>query len=260
MKTHLEVLFSPAEFDQLPARDLHSTTCVVFDVLRATTSMVTALNHGAQQILPVMDIPDALNSKRLYPDALLAGERHGLKIPAALAQGTDFDFGNSPLEFTPERVHNRTIIMTTTNGTRALRATAGAETILVGCFRNLGALSKLLAANPPRQLLLVCSGTYEEAAVEDTLAAGALCADLWSLYAAGHVADSASIALALHERWNSDLVGAMQFARNGRRLLAHPALHHDVPFCLQRDVVQLTPRMDSSGAVRTGNENLRRQK
>jgi 2-phosphosulfolactate phosphatase len=249
MKQHLEVLFTPAEFELLPQRDLRHTTCVVFDVLRATTSMITALAHGARAIFPAVDIPEALARKRQHPEALLAGERDGLRIPAALAQGTEFDLGNSPLEFTADRVKNRTLIMTTTNGTRALRAAAGAATVLVGAFRNLGAIAERLSRTPPTQLLLVCGGTYEEAALEDILAAGALCAALWSQYADGHVADSAAIALALHERWQAHPLDAMRFARNGRKLLAHPTLHPDVAYCLQRDVVDLVPALRADGSV-----------
>lgn len=250
MKRHLEVLFAPAEFEALPQRDLRHTTCVVFDVLRATTSMITALAHGAQAIIPAVDIPEALARKRQFPEALLAGERDGLRIPAALAHGTEFDLGNSPLEFTPDRVMNRTLIMTTTNGTRALRAAAGAASVLVGAFRNLGAIAALLARTPPAQLLMVCGGTYEEAALEDTLAAGALCAALWPIYAEGQVADSAAIALTLHERWHAHPLEAMRFARNGRKLLAHPTLHTDVAFCLQRDAVELVPTLRPDGSVR----------
>lgn len=250
MKRQLEVLFSPAEFNTLPDRDLSETTCVVFDILRATTSMVTALSHAAHAIIPVLDIPEALARQQRHPDALLAGERDGLRIPASLAQGTEFDFGNSPREFTHQRVANRTIIMTTTNGTRALRATQGAASVMVACFRNLGAVAARLLPAPPARLLMVCGGTYEEAALEDTLAAGALCATLWPQFSEGHVADSASIALALHERWQGDLAGAMQFARNGRKLLAHPTLRDDVDYCLERDVVNLVPALYPDGSVR----------
>jgi 2-phosphosulfolactate phosphatase len=251
MKRHLEVLFSPAEFTTLPSRDLSRTTCVVFDILRATTTMITALANGARAIVPALDIPEALTHKRRLPDALLAGERDGLLIPAALAHGTEFDLGNSPREFTPPRVQGRTLIMTTTNGTRALRAAAGAASILVACFRNLKAVEQLLLRHAPPRLLLVCGGTYEEAALEDTLAAGALCASLWPQYAGSHVADSASIALAVHERWQNDFSGAMRFARNGRKLLAHPALRDDVDFCLERDTVNLVPTLHPDGAVRS---------
>ncbi len=251
MKRHLEVLFTPADFLALPSRDLTDTTCVVFDVLRATTSMITALDHGARAVVPVIDIPEALACKSRQPEALLAGERDGLHIPAELAQGHAFDFGNSPREFTADRVENRTIIMTTTNGTRALRSAIGAAVVLVACFRNLGAVAARILRAPPPRLLVICGGTYDEAALEDTLAAGALCASLWPLYREGHVADSAAIALNLHEHWRDKLNDAMPFARNGRRLLAHPNLRDDVAFCLERNVVNLVPVLDPEGSVRT---------
>jgi 2-phosphosulfolactate phosphatase len=250
MKRSIEVLFSPAEFSTLPQRNLSNTTCVVFDVLRATTSMITALDHGADSIIPVQDIPEALARKQQLPDALLAGERDGLPIPLALAQGTEFDFGNSPREFTPNRVARRTIIMTTTNGTRGLRACSGATTILVACFRNLRAVTEHLLLAPPATLVVVCSGTYDQASLEDTLAAGTLCASVWPSYADGHVADSTLIAIALHDRWQHDPPAAMRLARNGRRLLAHPTLHDDVHFCLQRDTVNLVPTLLPDGTVR----------
>src|SRR4051812_1670351 len=92
----LEVLFTPAEFAVLPQRNLAGAVCVVFDVLRATTSMVAALGNGADAILPVSDIPEALEVARQHPGVLLAGEREGLRIRAALTGSVDFDLGNSP--------------------------------------------------------------------------------------------------------------------------------------------------------------------
>ena len=99
MQATLEVLFTPAEFEALKSRDLSNTVCVVFDVLRATTSMLAALRHGAAQILPVKEISEALALRgRLPPGALLAGERDGLRIRAGQSGGVDFDLGNSPRE------------------------------------------------------------------------------------------------------------------------------------------------------------------
>src|SRR5690242_16721212 len=112
--TKLEVILSPEEFATLAQRDLSRAACVVFDVLRATTSMVTALTNGAEKIIPVGDIPEALALKEQRPEALLAGEREGLRIRANLTGSIDFDLGNSPREFTPERVRGKTIIVTTT--------------------------------------------------------------------------------------------------------------------------------------------------
>src|SRR5712675_2210147 len=189
MTATLEVILTPAEFGPLRQRDLSQTVCVVFDILRATTSMITALSNGAEAIIPVEQIGEALEVRRLHPDFLLAGERDGVRIPSSLTGGVEFDLGNSPREFTAEKVQGRTIVMTTTNGTRALRACAKAKTIFVGSFQNLRATANWLREHRPQHLLLVCSGTYEQPAFEDILAAGAVCERIWPNYAGGIVAD-----------------------------------------------------------------------
>src|SRR5262245_15426629 len=138
MKT-LEVLFTPADFAGLKQRDLADTVCVVFDVFRATSSMIAALANGATAIVPVSEIPDALEFRRRDPQTLLAGERDGVRILAAQTGGIDFDLGNSPREFVREKVAGKTIAMTTTNGTRALQSCARAKQVLIGSFLNLRA-------------------------------------------------------------------------------------------------------------------------
>src|SRR3954464_3626464 len=100
----VEALFSPAEYSSLHSRDLSQTTCVVFDILRATTTMLTALANGAAEIVPVSEIPEALALRAKDPNILLAGERDGFRIGASQTGSIDFDFGNSPREFTPEKV------------------------------------------------------------------------------------------------------------------------------------------------------------
>src|SRR3989442_1596993 len=109
--THLEAILSPAEFPILARRDLSQTTCVVFDILRATSSMITALANGAAAILPVAEISEAVALRAKIPGALLAGEREGVRIRANLTGGIDFDFGNSPREFTREQVRGKSIVM-----------------------------------------------------------------------------------------------------------------------------------------------------
>src|SRR5580765_5264024 len=111
----IEILFTPAEFETLSKRDLSETTCVVFDVLRATSSMVTALANGAEAIIPVSEIAEALEVKRKEASVLLAGERDGLRIGANLTGSIEFDLGNSPREFTKVKVTGKKIVMTTTN-------------------------------------------------------------------------------------------------------------------------------------------------
>jgi len=250
MKRTLEVLFTPAEFNMLPARDLSQTVCVVFDVLRATSVMVQALSEGAEGLIPVCTIEEAMALHRLKPELLLAGERHGLRITAAQSGGVDFLFGNSPREFTADKVGGRTIVTTTTNGTRALQACRGAAEVLVGAFLNLDALAARLEQEKERSIVIVCSGTGEEAAYEDTLAAGALCEVLLRRGFAGRVIDSTQIARAVYLQEQGDLLGAMQRANNGARLLAMPELKDDVAFCLRRNAVPVLAGMGRDGVVR----------
>jgi 2-phosphosulfolactate phosphatase len=248
MRANLEVLFTPAEFSALTERELKGTVCVVFDVLRATSSMVTALNHGALRIFPVSEIVQALELRRQRPAALLAGERDGVRIRAAQTGGVDFDLGNSPREFTGARVTGREIIMSTTNGTRALQACRGATRILAGAVLNLTAVARWLQTEKPERLLIVCAGTFEEAAYEDTWAAGALCELVWNQFQGTAVADSAQIAREIYFGAQRDPDGALQYSRNARKLLGDPELHDDVAFCWQRDLFAVVGEL-RNGAV-----------
>ena len=250
MLTTLEVLFAPAEYALLHERDLHQTVCVVFDVLRATSTMVTALGNGATAIVPVAEIPEALRIRNRQPEVLLAGERDGVRIEGHMTGGIEFDLGNSPREFTAARVGGRTIVMTTTNGTRALRACAPAAAVLLGSFLNLRATAEAIKQRSPQHLLLVGSGTLDQAAYEDLLGAGALCDLLWSKYGGGAVADSAHIARRLFHLEQNDLLAAVAQSRNGRRLMAHPDLRDDVPFCVRRDLFSLVAELGKNGEVR----------
>lgn len=244
MDTSLEVLFAPAEFTALTERDLGRTACVVFDVFRATSTIVTALAHGAQAVIPVAEISEALAWRRKRPDILLAGEREGLRIRANLTGGIDFDLGNSPREFTGPAIKGQAILLTTTNGSRALRACAKAKAVLACSFLNLQATADYLQANGFVDVLIVCSGTHEEAAYEDALGAGALVELLWKKFSHGHVADSAKIALQLYQQNAQNLLQAAEQSRNGRRLLSMPELRDDVPWCLRRDEFPIVAKME----------------
>lgn len=245
-----EVLFTPADFSALRQRDLSRTTCIVFDVFRATSSLVMALNNGAEAIIPVAEISEALAIREKDPTVLLAGERDGLRIHGGLTGGVEFDSGNSPREFTREKVAGRTIAMTTTNGTRALRACAAAPVIFAGAFLNLTATADAILHQRPENLLVICAGTFEHTAYEDVLGAGALCHILWSQFTTSRASDSALMARELFLSAQTDLPAAASRSRNGRRLLGIPELRDDVAFCLQRDTCNFAASVQSGGKIR----------
>ena len=240
----IETILTPAELPALARRDLRRATCVVFDILRATSTFVTALQNGAQAVIPVGEISVAVARRQQQPGVLLAGERDGVRIMAAQSGGVDFDLGNSPREFSPENVRDKIIVSTTTNGTRALRACAGAKATIAGSFLNLAATAKFLNLSPPEELLLVCAGTGQELALEDVLAAGAL-AEL----VRGDFTDSTQMAARTFHSAKADRPATLAGSQNGRRLLAIPGLRADVAFCAQLDVIKLVAVMDRSGAI-----------
>ena len=238
-------MLTPAELPALAGRDLRGTACVVFDILRATSTFITALQNGAREIIPVSEISEAVALRQSHPDALLAGERDGVRIRAGQSGGVDFDFGNSPREFRADRVRGKTIASTTTNGTRALRACAGANLVLASSFLNLAATASFLNQSPPDALLLVCAGTGEGAALEDVLAAGALAG-----LVGGDYSDATEIAARAFLSARADLPAVMAGTQNARRLRAIPELRADVAFCAQRDVFKIVAIMQAGGGLR----------
>ncbi|MFO1460027.1 MAG: 2-phosphosulfolactate phosphatase [Verrucomicrobiota bacterium] len=247
---HIEAILSPSEFEVLRQRDLKKTACVVFDVLRATSTLLAAFASGADSVEPVAGIPEALGRRAEDPEVLLAGERQGLRIDGSQTGGVEFDLGNSPREFTRARVEGRRIVMTTTNGTRALHACSGAATVLAASFGNLSATARWLSLNHPEQLLLVCAGTQDHASLEDALAAGALADEIWTLVSSAWIDDGIRIARDLYRARRADLLRAVAEGRNGHRLLSQPQLAGDVPDCLDRDRFPFIARLDSRGRLR----------
>lgn len=152
----------------IPPDALRGGTAVVLDVLRATTTMVQAIAAGCECIVPCLEVEDArsLASGISRGSVVLGGERGGLPIPG-------FDLGNSPGDYTPERCAGKTVVMTTTNGTKAILACLEAETVLVASFQNLLATCEYLARQD-RAVHIVCAGTVGEISLEDTMLAGSI--------------------------------------------------------------------------------------
>ncbi len=158
------VFFSP---DEVEPAAVAERTAIVIDVIRATSTIVSALAAGARAVHPAISTEDALKlaSSLGRDQTLLCGERKGLKVEG-------FDLGNSPAEFTPDVVDGKQLVMSTTNGTRALHAALAAERVVVASFLNLDAVARAVADDGG--LVVVCAGKEGRFSLDDAVCAGHL--------------------------------------------------------------------------------------
>jgi 2-phosphosulfolactate phosphatase len=225
----VDVAFTPAA---LPPAALAGATALVIDVLRASTTMVTAVAHGCLAMLPVAEVDEARRRARSLPGALLAGERGG-------DPPEGFDLGNSPLEFTRERVGGRTIVFTTSNGTRALLAARPATAVGVAGFVNLTAAADW-ALGQGRRLVIVCAGELGSRSVEDETCAGLLVDRVLTTDPEAVVGPAALEAADAARPYAKDLARLAQDAPHARKLASH-GRSPDVTACLTRDAFCLVP-------------------
>jgi 2-phosphosulfolactate phosphatase len=225
----VDVAFTPAAVS--PAA-LAGATALVIDVLRASTSMVTALANGCLALVPVAEVDEARRRAAALPGALLAGERGG-DPPAG------FDLGNSPLEFTRERVGGRTLVFTTSNGTRALLAARPATTIGVASFANRAAAAEW-ALGQGRDVVVVCAGEAGGRSVEDEVCAGLLVERVLSLVPGAVAGPQATEAAAAGRPYAKDLARLGGDAPHARHLAAR-GRGPDVAACLALDAFALVP-------------------
>lgn len=221
----------------LPDGDaLRGWTAVVIDALRMTSVAATAVASGCTGLLAVSEVEEARRVAGAY-GALLGGERNALPIDG-------FDFSNSPLEYTPARVAGRRLVMTTSNGTRAILAAARADAMLLGAFINAGAVASRLRGTA--RVALVCAGTLGAFTLEDALAAGAIVQRLARTATALHLDDMALAARMLYDAAQENLSGALaQTAHYGR--LNSLGLADDLAYCLKEDTVLAVPERQADG-------------
>ncbi len=207
-------------------------TVVVIDVLRATTVMITALENGASAVVPVTMPEEAFKVKeQLGEQVLLGGERHAEPIEG-------FDYGNSPLSYTPSVVADRTLVMTTTNGTLALNNSMMAKELLVAAFINSDVVANYLSDK--QEVVLVCSGNNGLYTLEDGLCAGKI---IYQLEAAGLAVQCSDFALSqksLYERHKDELV---QLASRGYhyQVLKQKGYTADLQYCFQSHICTNIP-------------------
>jgi 2-phosphosulfolactate phosphatase len=229
-----DVYFTPGE---IPPNGLNEGTVVVVDVLRATSTMVEALANGARSIFAVPTTDEAVKiAQNIGRDqTLLAGERKCVRIEG-------FDLGNSPFEFTAERVAGRQLIMSTTNGTAALAAVASAKRVLVASLLNVDAVARELAQSR-EAITVVCAGRERRFALEDAICAGTLAVRVYRLLGRRHNWSDAALAAAqLARRYLGSVQRTMHRVAAGRALI-ELGFAEDVDFCAQVDRYDVVPKL-----------------
>lgn len=224
----IQVCLSPA---LLHLYEIENKTVVVTDVLRATSTMVSALEVGVEKILPVASRAEAKEyiGKENY---LVAGERDGKMVEG-------FDLGNSPLLIQSKKdlVKDKVLVMTTTNGTKALKQSESAKRIYIGALTNVKAVANELVQFE-EDILVVCAGWKNRVNLEDTLFAGSLCDALnqkTKVYG-----DAAIMSQQLYNAHQSDLLHAIKCATHYQRLKSH-GIEDDIAFCMSENTSQIVP-------------------
>ncbi|MDI9604726.1 MAG: 2-phosphosulfolactate phosphatase [Bacteroidota bacterium] len=226
----LDICFSPALY---PFYRQKNDTVIVVDVFRASATLCAMLANGASAVISVADIEEA---KRYKSRGYLVGAERN-------AQQCDFaDFGNSPFDYTREKVAGKEVVFTTTNGTRAIDAAKKAKHLFVGTFSNIEALVQKTVEVAERVIIL-CAGWNNRASLEDTLFGGRFTEKLLEKIEASLESDAVKIAL---ELWQSAKENPLDYLKNSEhyhRLIAN-GVENDAEYCLKENSVSVTPVYD----------------
>ncbi len=221
------------------ARFQHKTA-IVIDVLRASSTIVSAMAAGAACIIPAETVMEARALQR--SGDLLCGERFCRKIAG-------FDLGNSPLEYTEARVAGKRVVLTTTNGTRAIVKALRADYVLTAALLNASACAKA-SLELRRDIVMLCAGSHDEFSIEDGLCAGLLLDCLRSLSSLPVEIDDFGMAmLALYRNRRDSVVDTVLGGATGRRLLKL-GMRKDIEACSELDRFDTVPRLSGDGLIR----------
>lgn len=224
--------------------DLRCSTAVAIDVLRATSTIVTAIQAGARRVIPT-ETPEQARSAAARVgkgDCVLGGERGGLRIEG-------FDLGNSPREYTPFTVGGKTLVLSTTNGTQALAAALQAETVCVAALLNVGSVADRLIASR-RDIAIICAGTEGRVSLDDLYCAGMLVSRIVSPGNARDISDGARLAMDWYVSHAGASLDVLASCIHGRRL-AELGFQRDLEYCSGVDVITEVPIWEKDCLVRS---------
>ena len=222
---------------------------IAVDVLRATSTMATVLAAGGEAVQVFSDLNQLMTVSEAWPPEkrLRAGERGGAKVAG-------FDLGNSPLDCTADLVAGRRLFISTTNGTRALQRIEKAPIVLAAALINRAAVVKFLLEKQPETVWIVGSGWEGSYSLEDTVCAGAIAHSIWQKTnsSLGEISgnDELISAISLYSQWQNDLLGLLNQASNGQRLLRLECLE-DMKYCSQTDILDVLPIQQEPGVLKS---------
>ncbi|MDR1652268.1 MAG: 2-phosphosulfolactate phosphatase [Prevotellaceae bacterium] len=227
----IECCFSPALYPYYA--DNEDSIVVVVDIFRATTTICTAFAAGAVSVRPVSSVQEAKKAKS--EGQLVGAERNADKCDFA-------DFGNSPYDYFPEKLRGKTLVFTSTNGTRAINAAAGASDIIIGAFVNLLAVADY-CLQKNKNVVALCAGWKNRFNIEDTLFGGALADILTERGNFSASSDAANVAINLWKQAKYDIFDFLKNTEHVARLQKR-FLDKDIKYCLDINKFNILPRYD----------------
>ena len=228
----LETLFTPEEIKNT---ELAGKLVVIIDVLRASSTIVTALANGCRGFIPILSPDKAKKKAQEFENerVLLGGEREGIKIEG-------FDLGNSPREYKKEVAKGKTIIFSTTNGVKTLEMVKGAHRIIIGSFLNLQAVCDY-CTNYEGDILIICAGRKGKFSLEDTACAGMMVNSLRDVFSGDHQEIDANLtAQLLYVKFGNNILEILRKSQHGQ-YLESIGLGEDLKFCSQLDLFHIVP-------------------
>jgi 2-phosphosulfolactate phosphatase len=226
-KNRLEVCLSPAIYSKHADDD---NLVVIVDILRASSSICAAIHNGVKAIIPVATVEEARAMK--HQGYMVASERDGYVLDFA-------DFGNSPFNFTPEKVKDKEIVYSTTNGTRCIHMASHSKAVIIGSFLNLSSITRWLCAqNAP--VLIFCASWKDRFSLEDTVFAGALAEKLLESGLYQSNCDAVTASLDLWSLAKNNLLGYIDKSAQKTRL-ASKGLDDCIEYCLTMDQSTVVP-------------------
>jgi 2-phosphosulfolactate phosphatase len=216
--------------------EVRGKVVVVIDVLRATSTIITAMNNKAKSLIATEDMGEASKiAQNLDPSrCLLCGERDGKQIEG-------YDLGNSPSEYTEEVVKDKTLILTTTNGTKAISRSSQADRVLIAGFLNAQAVTDVIKSSE-KEIILVCAGWKGRLSLEDVLCAGYIINLIYDGTIPDDAKDGALVAAALYDRFSDNITGVVSSSNHAKRL-QEMGYSADIEYCCAINTVNIVPEV-----------------